>query len=154
MSTTPLREFATKVRANDRLGFGDLRRLQRDVLPNGPMSREDVEILVRIDATVRRLDAGWPGYLVAAVAGFARSSDSPAGGDGLDLSGWLNHDVLARASRRTAVLLARELARMLGAPGDAATDPTGPHRKRRVMLDNCIAGDARDASRLLCAVER
>jgi hypothetical protein len=46
MDTTPLRVFATKARASNRLLYGDLRRLQRDVLPAGATSREEVEILL------------------------------------------------------------------------------------------------------------
>src|SRR5215212_1063851 len=36
MDTTPLCVFVTKVTASNRIVFGDLRRLQRDVLPTSP----------------------------------------------------------------------------------------------------------------------
>lgn len=153
MSTTPLREFATKVRANNRLGFGDLRRLQRDVLPNGPATREDVEILVAIDATVRRLDAGWAGYVVAAITDFAASSDSP-GGPADDRSDWLNEEVLARSSRRTAALIARELARTLRDPDDTPPARPGARRKPRALSGGSFsAAEPRDAAGLLCTAE-
>ena len=41
--TTPLCVFVAKAQASNRLLYGDLRRLQRDVLPTGATSREDVE---------------------------------------------------------------------------------------------------------------
>ena len=46
MST--LREFVTKALLTKRIGFGDLRRLQRDILPDGITSREEAEILIAL----------------------------------------------------------------------------------------------------------
>ena len=46
MDTTPLCVFVNKVTASNRLVFGDLRRLQRDVLPRGASSREEIETLL------------------------------------------------------------------------------------------------------------
>ena len=46
MDTTPLGVFASKARASNRLLYGDLRRLQRDVLPTGARSREEIEVLL------------------------------------------------------------------------------------------------------------
>jgi len=44
MSSRPSRGcvFVNKETASNRIVFGDLRRLQRDVLPNGPTSREEI----------------------------------------------------------------------------------------------------------------
>jgi hypothetical protein len=59
MDTTPLRVFASKARASNRLLYGDLRRLQRDVLPTGATSREEVEVLLSLDR-IERVDRDWP----------------------------------------------------------------------------------------------
>ena len=40
MDDTPLRVFASKAQASNRLLYGDLRRLQRDVLPTGAQSHQ------------------------------------------------------------------------------------------------------------------
>jgi hypothetical protein len=39
MITVSLSEFAAKVRQKNRISFGDVRRLQRDILPDGIASR-------------------------------------------------------------------------------------------------------------------
>ena len=61
MSSTSLCAFVSKVRANNRLRFGDLRRLQRDVLPTGLSTREEAEILLDLDQSITKVDDGWPG---------------------------------------------------------------------------------------------
>jgi len=66
MDTTPLCVFVTKVTASHRIVFGDLRRLQRDVLPTGATSREEVETLLSLDS-MGNVDEDWPGYLVTTV---------------------------------------------------------------------------------------
>src|SRR5215210_8087382 len=63
MDTTPLCVFVTKVTASNRIVFGDLRRLQRDVLPTGPATREEIEALLALDS-LGNVDEDWPGYLV------------------------------------------------------------------------------------------
>ena len=73
MDTTPLHAFATKARASNRLLYGDLRRLQRDVLPTGATSREEVEVLLSLD-WIERVDRDWPGYLATTVTQFVLST--------------------------------------------------------------------------------
>ena len=70
MHVTSLRVFVDRLSEAQRLGFGDLRRLQRDILPNGPQSREDVEALLALDLALERADRGWPEYLLQVVKGF------------------------------------------------------------------------------------
>src|SRR5215218_300208 len=61
MDTTPLCVFVNKVTASNRIVFGDLRRLQRDVLPSGPSSREEIETLLSLDS-IGQVDEDWPVY--------------------------------------------------------------------------------------------
>jgi hypothetical protein len=56
MDAAPLILFTQKVSASNRLLFADLRRLQRDVLPNDITSRDEAEILIVIDQTHERAD--------------------------------------------------------------------------------------------------
>jgi hypothetical protein len=78
MDTTPLGVFASKARASNRLLYGDLRRLQRDVLPTGARSREEVEALLSLD-WVERVDEDWPRYLATTVSEFVLSTSDPPG---------------------------------------------------------------------------
>ena len=70
MSNASLCTFAEKVRANNRIRFGDLRRLQRDVLPRGLSCREDAELLLGLDRAIKKTDEGWPAYLATLVKDF------------------------------------------------------------------------------------
>ena len=106
MHVTSLRVFVDRLSEAQRLGFGDLRRLQRDILPNGPQSREDVEALLALDLALERADRGWPEYLVEAVKGFVISASDPQGVVGPELAGWLV-SVLADAQPKTALRIAR-----------------------------------------------
>ena len=44
-----LSDFVKKVRSRGRITFGDIKRLQRDLLPNGAMTRDQVEALIAMD---------------------------------------------------------------------------------------------------------
>jgi hypothetical protein len=101
-----LRVFVDRLSEAQRLGFGDLRRLRRDILPNGPQSRDDVEALLALDLALERADRGWPEYLVEAVKGFVISASDPQGVVGPELAGWLV-SVLSDAQPKTARSIAR-----------------------------------------------
>jgi hypothetical protein len=99
MQVTSLRAFVDRVAEAQRLRFGDLRRLRRDVLPDGLQSRDDVEAL-------ERADGGWPEYLLEAVKGFVISASDPQGLVDPELTHWLV-SVLSDAQPKTAVRIAR-----------------------------------------------
>ena len=107
MDTTPLRAFASKAKANHRLLYGDLRRLQRDVLPAGPRTREDLEILLALDG-IERVDEGWPGYLARAVTGFVLSTSDPPGVVDAEAAAWLA-GALSDAKPKTAAAVVHTL---------------------------------------------
>jgi hypothetical protein len=106
MHVTSLRVFVDRLSEAQRLGFGDLRRLQRDILPNGPRSRDDVEALLALDLALERVDRGWPEYLLQVVKSFVISTSDPQGVVGLELAGWLV-SVLSDAQPKTAQRIAR-----------------------------------------------
>ena len=56
-----LRDFVSKAVEHDRILFGDLRRLQRDILPARITTREEAEALIALDR-VRRADRAWRAY--------------------------------------------------------------------------------------------
>jgi hypothetical protein len=47
-----LRAFVTKALERNRISFGDLRRLQRTVLPHGLLTREQAEVLIALEQTI------------------------------------------------------------------------------------------------------
>jgi hypothetical protein len=108
MSGTGLHEFVRKVLSKNRIGFGDLRRLQRDVLPNGITMRDEAETLIGLDRTVTRVDEGWPGYLAAAVKDFVITNSIPAGCIDNETAEWLLA-TLSCAHARTGLAIAREI---------------------------------------------
>jgi hypothetical protein len=105
MSETKLREFVGKALARKRIGFGDVRRLQRDVLPIGLASREEAEALLGLDQAVSRADPAWPDYLATVIKDLALSTTG--GCIDRDTAEWLV-DVLSRRAK-TGLGIAREI---------------------------------------------
>jgi hypothetical protein len=108
MDTAPLTLFAQKVSASNRLLFADLRRLRRDILPDGITSREEAEVLLGLDH-LERLDEEWPAYLAEAVAVFVIAASEPSGLDPATTA-WLVA-VLTTAQPRTAAAITRAIER-------------------------------------------
>jgi hypothetical protein len=75
MHNSTLQDFVTITVLHNRITFGDVRRLQRDYLPHGVTSREDAEVLLRLDGMIERADRAWTDWLVAAVFDFALFSE-------------------------------------------------------------------------------
>jgi hypothetical protein len=109
MDTTPVGLFATKARASNRLLYGDLRRLQRDVLPTGARTREEVEALLTLDSS-ERVDRDWPGYLARVVTEYVLSISEPRGVVDAETAAWLG-TALADARPRSAAAFVRALLR-------------------------------------------
>jgi hypothetical protein len=107
MDTTPLGLFATKARASNRLLYGDLRRLRRDVLPTGAQTREEVEILLSLD-WIERVDRDWPRYLAMAVSEFVLSTSDPPGVISEEAAAWLAA-ALADTRPKTAAVVLRSV---------------------------------------------
>ena len=75
MDNSKLQDFVTITVLYNRITFGDVRRLQRDYLPHGVTSREQAEVLLRLDGMIERADRAWTDWLVAAVFDFAVFSE-------------------------------------------------------------------------------
>jgi hypothetical protein len=108
MDTAPLTLFAQKVLASNRLLFADLRRLRRDVLPNGITTREEAELLLELDH-IGRGNAEWPAYLAEVVAAFIPSASKPPD-LALATTAWLITQ-LSAAQPRTAAAIVRTIER-------------------------------------------
>ena len=113
MSKISLSEFAAKICEKNRVTFADLQRLQRDILPDGLVSREDAELLIGLDRSIARADAGWTRFVVAAIVDFVVWGERPTGVVNEDTARWLAVALTgggASPSPRSARLIAREIA--------------------------------------------
>ena len=108
MDNERLQDFVTKAAARGRITFGDLRRLQRDYLPDGVSSWDEAELLIRLDAAVSRTDKAWTDWFVGAILDFALSSEEPGA---TDCAG--DHDRLISllAETGTSTIAGRRIAR-------------------------------------------
>ena len=111
MSKVSLTEFAGKVRQKSRISFGDVQRLQRDILPDGLGSRAEAELLIDLDRDVARADPAWSGFLVASLVEFVVWAERPTGIVDEDTGRWLAAALTGdgAARTRTARLIAREI---------------------------------------------
>jgi hypothetical protein len=137
MSDTGLHEFVRKVLPKNRIGFGDLRRLQRDVLPNGITARHEAEALIELDRTVTRVDEGWPGYLTAAVKDFVIKSSIPIGCIDRETAEWLL-SILSCTRTRTGLAIAREILLEAHQVDECLVDfaRQSPKRKSKTTVSN------------------
>ena len=110
MSGTSLRDFVCRALEQKRISFGDLRRLQRDILPARITTREEAEILLTLDRTVDRADRGWRDYLIKAVRDFVIWGSPPAGHIDAEKAQWLV-TAFNGSSSNTARALTREIVR-------------------------------------------
>jgi hypothetical protein len=110
MSGTSLRDFVSRTVEHKRIRFGDLRRLQRDILPARITTREQAEVLIALDSFVDRADREWQRYLIARVRDFAIWGSPPAGRINIDKAEWLV-TALRTSSRKTAGAITREIMR-------------------------------------------
>ena len=105
-----LRDFVSKAVEHDRILFGDLRRLQRDILPARITTRDEAEALIALDR-VRRADRAWREYLVVTIRDFVVWGSSPAGRIDRPKAEWLVAALTRHASTKTARATAREIVR-------------------------------------------
>ncbi len=118
MTDTNLHEMVARLTEKDRITFGDVRRIQRDVLPDGIGSREELALLAGLDGTVARSDSAWTEWLVEAVLELATSQDAS---DRPAADGWLEQ-ALAPASPKLRRRILRELRRETAAIETPATE--------------------------------
>jgi hypothetical protein len=116
-----LQEFARHVVAKGQMGYGDVRRLERDYLPNGITNGEELESLISLNATLVRADKAWAQWLVASMKEFF--AERGLCGDPIQKAAgeWAGH-LLATSTTSLGRRIARQLRRALGrTEGNAAT---------------------------------
>jgi hypothetical protein len=122
MINSSLQAFANKVQAAGRISFGDVKRLQRDILPDGISSREEAELLLNLEQTVSRADRAFGDWLVAMLVDFVVWGLRPTGTVDVDTAAWLA-PFLAGERTRTMRRLARELTAEAYHAGTALPSP-------------------------------
>ena len=132
MTHMSLRAFVCRALEHKRIRFGDLRRLQRDILPARITTREEAEILIALDKSIDRADKGWRAYLVATIRDFVIWGSPPAGRIDRGKAEWL---VAALAhGGPTARVIARSVTREAQQVDDALLElATRPKRKTRAV---------------------
>jgi len=71
-----LRDFACNVIAKGQITLGDVRRLQRGYLAGGITNREELEILISVNAKIVRADKAWAQWLISVVADFVTKREA------------------------------------------------------------------------------
>src|SRR5215207_11408857 len=79
MINSSLQTFANKVQEAGCIRFGDVKRLQRDILPDSISSREEAELLLSLAQTVGRADCAFGDWLVAMMMNFVVWGMRPTG---------------------------------------------------------------------------
>jgi hypothetical protein len=113
MSNNSLSEFVEKALVKGRISFGDVRRLQRDILPDGLASRADAELLLTLDGRLGKVDAAWERFIVRTIVDFVVWSERPTGIVDEDTAEWLARrlaETSGSRARARSVAIAREIA--------------------------------------------
>jgi hypothetical protein len=131
MSRSSLREFVARALADNRILFGDLRRLQRDILPARITSREEAEILLFLDSVVARTDREWPIYLTRNVRDFVIWGLQPAGLVDRNKAEWISTALSRGDPTRTARAIIHEIVREARSIDDDALFGLGARRANR-----------------------
>jgi hypothetical protein len=109
MSRMSLHDFVARVLADDRILFADLKRLQRDILPERITSREEAEILLFLDSVIHRADREWTAYLTATIRDFAVWKLEPAGTLDRGKAAWISAALASADPGKTARAILREI---------------------------------------------
>ncbi len=124
-----LQDFTSGATARGQISFGDVRRLQRDCLPEGITTREEAASLIALDAALVRADKAWAAWLVPALADFV-TAQQRADADAVQqwLRGFFAQSPSSAALGRK---LARHMRELVQAPASGSGDAQ-PRARRTV----------------------
>src|SRR3954468_21170679 len=123
MINSSLQAFASDVQKAGRISFGDVKQLQRDILPDGINSRAQAELLLTLDQTVSRADRAFADWLVAMVVDFVVWGVRPTGTVDAETAAWLAPFLGGQGATKTMHRLTRELAAEAEQGGTALPSP-------------------------------
>src|SRR5262249_18694824 len=105
-----LPDFACNVISKGQITLGDVRRLQRNYLPDGITNSEELELLISLNTKPVRADKAWAQWLVSAVADFikTRKACERSLDDAADK--WVER-LLATSATKLGLRIARQIRR-------------------------------------------
>ena len=103
-----LQQFVDNRRRAKRMSFADVRKLQRDLLPDGIASREEAELLIGLYQAIGDTHPAWAGYLVGAVVEFVVWGSRPTGCIDQETARWLVSWLKSDSATGNAERIARE----------------------------------------------
>lgn len=110
MTQLSLCEFATKSLEKKRISFGDVQRLQRNILPDGLECRSQAELLIELDRKLTKADPSWGPWLVATIVDFVVWGERPTGVVDEGTARWLAA-ILTDDANRTGTKRTKRIAR-------------------------------------------
>lgn len=102
MTMISLENFVAKTAAGKRIGFADVQRLGRDILPDGIGSRQEVEQLAALDRRVSHADPAWGAWLVTHLVEFVVWTERPTAVVTEETARWLAAALSGAGSARSA----------------------------------------------------
>jgi hypothetical protein len=105
MERSELSDFVQQVISRCRITYGDIKRLQRKVLPDGVMTREEAEALLMLDRTVEHMDPIWAAYLSDTIADFVVWGSRPTGYVDQETAHWLETLLCVKPTKVTRRIL-------------------------------------------------
>jgi len=136
-----LPDFACNIISKGQITLGDVRRLQRNYLPGGITNREELEILISLNAKLVRADRIWAQWLVAAVADFVKTRESCQHSFKDDADKWVQHLHAASATKlglRIGRQIRRELLRLhpIQSAGESV-QASDVRQQRQIRVPEC-----------------
>lgn len=89
MSNPSLQHFCNRIAAAGRITRADLRELTGEILSEGIVSRDEADLLIALDRTVREADEGFAAFLIAAIVDFSVWGERPTGRIDREIAAWL-----------------------------------------------------------------
>lgn len=112
MIRASLESFVATVVSANQITLADVRRLQRNVLPDGPDNRDEADTLIALDRAVAKKHCTWSAYAITTVVDYVVWTARPTGYVDREAATWLVASLTAgRGPTSVAEAIAFEVAR-------------------------------------------
>jgi hypothetical protein len=112
MIRTALEHFIHDVMASGEIKLSDVRRLQREVIPEGIDTRDEADLLIALDRAITVKHCSWSAAVIQTVVHYAVWTSRPTGYVDRDTSAWLVASLTAgRGPSPVAEAIAFEVVR-------------------------------------------
>lgn len=107
MIKASLEIFVQDVLAEGEITLADVRRLARDILPNGLLTRDEADLLIALDRALPESHCAWSAFVIQAVVDFVVWTSRPTGYVDGETAAWL---VASLSAGRGPTAVARAIA--------------------------------------------